>query len=245
MTVWQALVQELQRWPTPPTLWWRDDDAVAPTAALERLLLLTGEHAIPLQLAVIPAYSEATLAARLTDTEQVWILQHGWNHRGYAAAGERKRELGGPRPRDEILQQLSQGRELLARQYGPRALDILVPPWNRIDADLLPALPGLGYRRLSVLGPRPREPVGLQQINVHIDIIDWKRRCFAGEEAVVQRLTSHLEARRLGTADACEPTGLMTHHLDQDDDCWRFLAELATRLAGRVRWLEGPTLLDS
>ncbi len=245
MTPWQALERELDLWPAPPTLWWRDDDAIAATAALDRLLAITDEASIALQLAVIPALSTATLTMRLHDAPQVWVLQHGWDHRGYAAPGERKRELGGPRPRDEILRQLRHGRALLAQQFGDRALDILVPPWNRIDADLLSELPALGYRRLSVLGPRPAEPGAIAQINVHIDIIDWKKRRFAGEENILQRLAGHLEARRLGIVDAGEPTGLMTHHLDHDEDCWRFLAALTARLAGRVRWVGGPQLLEA
>ncbi|GGO81083.1 polysaccharide deacetylase [Marinobacterium nitratireducens] len=245
MNPWQALERELDLWPAPPTMWWRDDDAIAPTAALERLLTITADASIALQLAVIPALCTTALAQRLADETDVWVLQHGWDHRGYAAPGERKRELGGPRPRNEILQQLKRGRALLAQQFADRALDILVPPWNRIDADLLPALPQLGYRRLSVLGPRPAEPTDIGRINVHIDIIDWKSRRFAGEASILQRLTGHLEARRLGTVDASEPTGVMTHHLDQDEDCWRFLAALTDRLSGRVRWIGGPELLEA
>lgn len=245
MTGWEALERELDRWPTPPTLWWRDDDAVAATPALERLLHLAGESAIPLNLAVIPAHCETALSGRLATEPRTWVLQHGWDHRGYAAPGERKRELGGPRPRDTILADLQQGRERLDQLFGERSLAILVPPWNRIDADLLPQLPGLGYRRLSVLGPRPTEPVGPVQINVHIDIIDWKHRCFAGQDAILQRLVRHLEARRLGEVDASEPTGLMTHHLDHDSACWDFLAVLSTRLAGRVHWVGGPELLNA
>ncbi|MFC6668862.1 polysaccharide deacetylase family protein [Marinobacterium aestuariivivens] len=239
MKHWRRLERELDCWETPPTLWWRDDDATAPSAALEQLLQLSDRHAIPLHLAVIPAHSEIALAKRLSRSHLTWVLQHGWDHQGYAGPGERKRELGGPRPRPEILQQLRQGRERLQQQFGPRALDILVPPWNRIDDDLLTLLPALGYRRLSILGPRPMEPEGPRQINVHIDIIDWKARRFAGQEAVIHQLVRHLEARRLGSVDATEPTGLMTHHLDHDDACWDFLADLTGALGDRVRWVGG------
>ena len=49
-TVWQPLLAELDRWQRcrpPAPLWLRDDDAIEPTAALDRLLDLTGRHAIP------------------------------------------------------------------------------------------------------------------------------------------------------------------------------------------------------
>jgi peptidoglycan/xylan/chitin deacetylase (PgdA/CDA1 family) len=244
MSPWQALQQELDHWHQPATFWWRDDDAIAPGAALDRLLAISGQHAIDLSLAVIPALCTEALAQRLSTEPRAWVLQHGYDHRAYAAPGERKRELGGPRPRDEILQQLRTGRQRLAQLFGAQALDILVPPWNRIDADLLPLLPELGYRRLSVLGPRQAEPVGLLQINVHIDIIDWQARRFAGTELVLKRIIANLEARRLGRVDASEPCGLMTHHLDHDPACWDFLEQLTQALAAspRVRWVEGSAL---
>ncbi|MCP8687858.1 polysaccharide deacetylase family protein [Marinobacterium sedimentorum] len=244
MSPWQALQQELDRWHGPATFWWRDDDAIAPGAALDRLLAITGQHDIDLSLAVIPALCTDALAQRLSTGPRAWVLQHGYDHRAYAAPGERKRELGGPRPRDEILQQLQIGRQRLAQLFGAQALDILVPPWNRIDADLLPLLPQLGYRRLSVLGPRPTDPVGPPQVNVHIDIIDWQARRFAGTELVLKRIIANLEARRRGLVDATEPCGLMTHHLDHDPDCWGFLEQLTQVLAAspQVRWVEGCAL---
>ncbi len=247
MTGWQSLQQELDRWSEPATFWWRDDDATAPSPALDRLLGIAQAHATGLQLAVIPALSEPALAQRISDEHAVWVLQHGYDHRPYAAPGQRKRELGGDRPRSEILQQLQAGRQRLARQFGDRALDILVPPWNRIDADLLPLLQGLGYRRLSILGPRQPEPPGPPEINVHIDIIDWRARRFAGTDNVLAQIIHTLKARRLGEVDATEPTGLMTHHLDHDDDCWRFLEQLTSVLsdAGLVRWIAGPPLLTA
>lgn len=245
MTPWQRLQQELERWPEPATFWWRDDDAVAPSAALDQLIDITQRQDIDLCLAVIPALCTSALAQRLAAEPRIWVLQHGYDHQPYAAPGERKRELGGPRPRAEILHQLQLGRARLTQQFGAQALDILVPPWNRIDTDLLPLLPALGYRRLSVLGPRETEPVGPAQINVHIDIIDWRARRFAGTEQVLNRIIANLEARRLGQVDASEPCGLMTHHLDHDQECWAFLEQLTRTLSATqlVSWTEGPRLL--
>ena len=67
---WPDLVNELDQWGEAErvaTLWWRDDDAVAPTAGLERLLSIAG--GVPVALAVIPSVAEPELAvwlARLT-----------------------------------------------------------------------------------------------------------------------------------------------------------------------------------
>ncbi|MBM3517283.1 MAG: hypothetical protein FJX56_05240, partial [Alphaproteobacteria bacterium] len=36
---------------------------------------------------------------------------------------------------------------------------------------------------------------------------------------------AHLRARRTGSADAGEATGLLTHHLVQDGETWSFIAK--------------------
>ena len=49
-----------------------------------------------------------------------------------------------------------------------------------------------------------------------------------------------MRARRLGEADAAEPTGLLTHHPAHDAPAWAFLETLLDRLAGHpaVRFVE-------
>ena len=52
-----AATAELARWRAEGLslpIWWRDDDAIAPTPALERLLALAEQFEAPLHLAVIP-----------------------------------------------------------------------------------------------------------------------------------------------------------------------------------------------
>ena len=56
--------------------------------------------------------------------------------------------------------------------------------------------------------------------------IDWRgSRGFAGERQVLQAAIRHLAARRTGGAARGEPTGLLTHHRDHDEACWRFIAK--------------------
>ena len=43
-------------------------------------------------------------------------------------------------------------------------------------------------------------------------------------------MVAHLRANRQGPADAVEPTGLLTHHLDLDEQAWAFTAELIRRV---------------
>ncbi|HEX2116752.1 MAG TPA: hypothetical protein VHM01_20290, partial [Alphaproteobacteria bacterium] len=72
MSGWTALTEELDQWRAAgraATFWWRDDDATAPSGALDRLLALHQKYATPLAIAVIPARAQPGLAERLTDLE--------------------------------------------------------------------------------------------------------------------------------------------------------------------------------
>jgi peptidoglycan/xylan/chitin deacetylase (PgdA/CDA1 family) len=226
------------------TLWWRDDDAAAPSKALNRLLDLSAGHDAPLSLAVVPAKAEDGLARALERAPAVAVLQHGYAHQNYAAAGEKKIELGPHRPAQVILGELATGSLRLDALFAGRALPVLVPPWNRLAPFLLPVLPELGYRGLSQFGPRPRAtPVQhLCQVNCHVDPIDWRSGTgFVGPQKAVAALAAHLRLRLQAgdTAAGSEPTGLMTHHAVHDEAMWRFLDGLLrlTRRHEAVRWL--------
>jgi hypothetical protein len=241
-----ALRAELDRWGEAgrtATLWWRDDDAVADGTALQRLLDLAEAHAVPLWLAVIPAALEDSLPAALAARRAVGVLQHGIAHLDHAAPGERKCELSAAWDWDALRAALQSGRERLAAAFGPRFRPVLVPPWNRLHPGWATRLPEAGLTGLSTLGPR--QPVtGLTVVNVHADLIDWRQRQYAGDAAVATALARHLAARRLGGADAEEPTGVMSHHRVHDAALWAGAARLMALLAAHpaVLWHEAATL---
>jgi len=229
MSSWQALADEAARWGDAgrtAELWWRDDDAIDAGPALDRLLALVGDTQTPLALAVVPAQATSALAARLADEPGVDVLQHGYAHTNHAVALEKKIELGVQRPAMLTLGELATGWMALERLFGPRALAVMVPPWNRIAPVLVPTLPEIGYRGLSTFGPRPRvHPVrGLLQVNTHVDLIDWKGgRTFAGQDAVLAGLVTSLAQARGGGG---EPVGILSHHLAMDAGAWDFLMSL-------------------
>ena len=237
---WDDLDRELDRWQAlrrPATLWWRDDDAVEGTPALDRLANLAARHRVPVALAVIPAALQPTLALPPGAT----VLQHGYAHRNHAAAGAKTRELGA-RPVPAVASELDAGRARLRAAFGAAFLPIVVPPWNRIDDEVTAALPLLGYEGLSTFGPRAAlAPVpGLVQCNAHVDPIAWRAgRGFAGQERCLRHVVAHLADRREGRADAREPTGYLTHHLVHGEDTWAFTEALLARIASHpgARWL--------
>ena len=235
---WRALEEELDAWAASgrvATLWWRDDDATRPSAALERLLALRSRARVPVALAAIPGLLDPALPLRVQYERSLGVLQHGIAHRNHAGTGEKSMELGLQRPPHQVLDELGRGLQDLAAAFGERFVPVLVPPWNRIAQPLVPALPALGLRGLSTFTPRPeRDPApGLRQVNCHVDIIDWRGGRGGRDHAVLAcEVAAHLRARREGRVDAEEPTGLLTHHLDHDDSAWSFVEEFLDRVAG-------------
>ena len=156
---WSDLTGELDAWRDEgrtASLWWRDDDAVAPAPALDRLAALAHEHEVTVGLAVIPALAEPALAPWL-GSARAEVLQHGWAHRSHAAPGEKKTELGSRRAPDDVTAELSRGFRRLGGIAGDQLRPVLVPPWNRIDPGLIPSLPLAGFCGLfDVRSPRRR-----------------------------------------------------------------------------------------
>jgi len=247
---WDWLRRELDNWGEAGLrahFWWRDDDAVEPSRQLERLLRLSQDHAAPLALAVIPAGLDAELSAYLKPWTLSSVLQHGYAHHSHAAPGTRKLELGGTRASAEIVADLANGYQILEQRFGARFTPVLVPPWNRIDERILQHLPALGLRGISTMKvrreayPSPR----LLQVNTHLDPVNWRHNGgFIGLYAAIAILVQHLVARRAGYRDFDEPTGILSHHLVQDDAVWRFLENLLAFLQTHpaTSWIDAPTI---
>ena len=234
---WAALAREVDAWREAgreAALWWRDDDAAAPSPALSRLLAL--RPGCPLGLAVIPAKAKESLAAELTGP--VDVLVHGFAHANHAPAGERKSEYPAGRAAPG---ELRAGRERIEAIFGGRALAVFVPPWNRMGRDAAAALPAAGYEAVS--GYRGRSEGPLPRLDTHVDLIDWRGgRRFAGAEAVLGALADALAARRRAEGSGAprapqapclpggdlRPTGVLSHHLVHDAAAWRFLEDLLT-----------------
>jgi hypothetical protein len=243
---WRDFSDELNRWGTEgrlATLWWRDDDAAIPCRQLDELFGVA--DGIPIVLAVIPALAGSAFAGWLEQSapSSVRVLQHGWRHANHGGSGK-KSEFPGSRARDLAAADLRDGHERLAALFGPRALAVLAPPWNRFEAAFLPLLIEIGIGAISTIKPRSAAyPLArVYASNVHVDLVDWRGgRSFVGAAAALAGLSAHLRARRCGSADADEPTGILTHHLVQDGATRAFLCELVglAREHPAVRWLDG------
>ena len=244
---WSRLQAELDAWAEASieaTLWWRDDDAFDDTSALRTLLALT--DGLPVSLAVVPEPAVDRLAERLSHYSDITVLQHGFAHRNHAPAEEKKTEYGRHRLGSEVSVEIMRGKDRLRYLFPKSIRSIFVPPWNRMDDRHIPLLSAHGFEALSTFGPA-KPNIELQQINTHIDIIDWRgTRGFVGEAVALVILCDHLSKWRDSEDHTNRAIGLMTHHLDHDKETWRFLERLieVTSHHPACNWIAVELLLE-
>lgn len=218
-----------------PALWLRDDDAVEPTPALDRLLRFSQTTGLATHLAVIPADATKALGAYVASNSEFIPVVHGLAHQNHAPVSEKKAEFGPHRSLQERLADAQTGLDKLRKLFGNRLCPAFVPPWNRMADDMASGLATARFTMISTYGPRSvtNPAVGMVQINTHIDPIDWRgTRGLADPDLILARLSATLIARAQGETDGTEPLGLLTHHLVQNAAIWDF-----------CEWLVG-TLLD-
>jgi len=219
--------------------WLRDDDAVEPTEQLAKLATMTDAFSVPATLAVIPEKTGADLASYLDTQPHLDVAVHGWSHRSYAGAGEKKQELGSHRPLPDIVSELKHGFDKMAELHAPRFVPMLVPPWNRISQELIEKLPELGFAALSTFGPEKTAPVAM--LNSHVDIMDWHGTRGGRPAAdLIAETIALIEA-----PDRAPVIGVLGHHLVHDDSAWHFLDLLFGVTADHpaCRWRSARVLL--
>lgn len=201
--------------------WWRDDDAIAPTPALDRLIGLAERHAVPLVLAVIPATATEALARRLEQAPAtIRVAQHGFAHLNHATPPAKKAELGADRPAETVLAELATGRTRLQALFGARFLPVLVPPWNRIAPAVAAGRSAIGLPGLSVHAGLPRDG---HRLDTHLDPVDWHGSRSLAAADFLEEKTRAAFAARVEIASRAVPIGLLTHHLIHDTILWQAL----------------------
>jgi hypothetical protein len=211
----------------PVDVFFRDDDAGWAGDALEALLDVFGNAAVPIDLAVIPMALSRTEAARLLRRRDggpgvVGLHQHGCRHVNHEPAG-RKCEFGPARPRAAQWRDLRDGRDRLAALLGP--IDpIFTPPWNRCTETTVQCLAELGFAALSQdSGAMPAAGAAPQRLPVSVDWCRWRDGTQAGWRVLGKRLAASL-------SDSALPAGVMLHHAVMDDVDRTHVAQLLALL---------------
>jgi hypothetical protein len=244
--MWSDLIAELDCWQeagATATFWWRDDDAVDATPQLNLLLRHAGT--IPLALAVVPGLASRSLAEELGRHPSVVVLQHGWRHANHAPSGAN--EYPATRSVEEVSQELLDGRRALRALFGQQAIAVFAPPWHGFDACFLPLLPRHGLAAISRKGPRTGlfAADGVLQANAHMSPIKWSMPpSFDCDDRYLGQVIDHLRGRRLARYDPSEPTGLLTHHLVQDDRSWAFISRFVAAVSGHpaCQWIDARNI---
>ncbi len=212
--------------------WWRDDDAIAATQELDRLIRVANDFGAPLLLAVIPKFVEDSLADCLETEAGVCVGVHGYAHVNHAPTGEKKQELGDHRPLTEVLGELEAGRTRLCQRFGESFVDVLVPPWNRVSRNVQAALVNVGFSGLSCYGSEKKYSglPGLAVANTHIDPVDWHgSRSLSDPERLIESIAKLVAITPNGSEGI--PLGLLTHHLVHDEALWNFVMGFCETLA--------------
>jgi hypothetical protein len=230
---------ELARWKAhgrAPVFWWRDDDARRPTPALDRLLALSVRFQAPITLAAVPDGDIAALARACRATPGAELAIHGFRHENRAPPGWPSGEVNDLDHLTDVLSDLDTAMGVFRRAgVTPR---LFVPPWNNAHPILKQAL-GLRGVGLSGYGDlRGQAEPG--RLDAHLDVMRWRPKPrFKGAVKFLLRTRRLLTERRM-KAMWDEPLGLLTHHLDHDENAWRFLEAFLAVAKPAARASLGP-----
>lgn len=195
----------------PVDFFFRDDDVGPNDRRLLALLESFTARELPIDLAVIPAELDRSLARTLSDAAaggRVSLHQHGFAHVNHETAG-RKYEFGPSRTPAQQHRDIAEGWRRLCDLLGPSVAPIFTPPWNRCTEATGQCLAALGFQVLSREdGATPLNVPGVRELPVRVD---W----FAHHKRV------RLNRRELGhlLAEATRgrgPVGIMFHHAIMD-----------------------------
>jgi hypothetical protein len=206
-----SLIQTLERLDRPIDFFVRDDDAGWGDDALERLIDVFAQLALPIDLAAIPAalseQSGKWLADLARQYPRIGIHQHGYAHSNHEPEGARKCEFGPSRPASRQFADVIAGRNRLAQLLDGVPIDpIFTPPWNRCSKELASGLHAYGFVLLSTDRVRDDSGPEIGQLPVQID---WERARREGRLA---------EAFSTAIQSAAGPIGIMLHHAMMDDE---------------------------
>ncbi len=218
---------------TVTRIFFRADDVAVPGTRFRDMIQLFSRHAVPLNLAVVPAWLTSQRWRALTHigkaAPRLWCWhQHGWRHANHEARGK-KQEFGPIRPAQALRRDLDRGRARLENLMGARFFPVFTPPWNRCTAEVLEHLHRSGYAAVSrSTGSTPVVPRGLADLAVDIDLHTRKEATAAdGWQALTADLTRGL---------ARPVCGIMLHHQRMNTTALAVLDDLLIHLRAFPRF---------
>jgi hypothetical protein len=245
-------------------VWVRDDDATEVTEALRKLERIARRFSIQIGLAVIPAKVKQALVIHLqTRSEMFYPMCHGYMHTNHSTKGT-PAEFGDDRPLAEIVEEVRLASAAFSAHF--QQTPVFVPPFNCISRSLERKITQLGFKGLSRSPRMPQRQLtkinsriahlpslprhlafATQNVDVHIDIIDWETHSAKSPNEVASALLGELRMRRKGYLAHHTPIGILTHHLVHDDQIWQSIEDLLENLAAEpaVRLCAAADIIDN
>jgi|CXWL01.1.fsa_nt_gi hypothetical protein len=205
---------------------------------------------IPVVYGVIPAILQEDAALFLLRAKEkspklLDIVQHGYAHHNYAAAGEHKYEFGSARSYAEQLNDIASGMKIMRRWFGELVTPGFIPPYHAYNAKTIDAIEALEIPLHSARLKVPRS--GKKFIDLPAQI--WANE--ADENGVPSPLDFQGLSRDLASVLASGPiTGMVfRHHMmtgPRDKDVLMALMRLVLqqRTTGKIRTVLFSDLLS-
>jgi peptidoglycan/xylan/chitin deacetylase (PgdA/CDA1 family) len=183
-SLWQAvpadvehrLAAVLDAAPGQCRVFFRADDVAVPGRAMARMLEVFTANRVPLCMAVVPAWLNASrwheLRAKAGESSQWCWHQHGWRHHNHQTMGK-KGEFGNERDAQAKQADIERGRDKLAGLMGRDFQPFFTPPWNRFDRETGEILARTGFRAVSRSageGKKVPLPPGLPDLCINTDL---------------------------------------------------------------------------
>ncbi|WP_147819930.1 polysaccharide deacetylase family protein [Salidesulfovibrio onnuriiensis] len=211
-------------------IFFRADDVAVPGRNMSRMLEVFRESAMPLCMAVVPAWLHdrrwREIRSEAGDSGQWCWHQHGWRHRSHQTRGK-KGEFGDERSPEAKKTDLSRGKAKLQALMGKDFEPYFTPPWNRFDAETGAALKELGFRAVSRSAGELKKvplPEGLPDLFINVDLHTRNEPTpEEGWDALLAELKAALATGRCG---------VMLHHQRANALAFDFLDLLLKKTAG-------------
>lgn len=215
------------------SFWWRDDDVSADVwrhpidsqrhfQKLQKMLFLVQKYSIEAVFSVIPNnfIKRGARQIRALKRAEVYVALHGIKHHNNGGSGI-PTEFTEQCDMQSVAETLKNYKENFAALFGMQFIPIFVPPWNTLPPAFEDILLSSGFTAISTMNLSCQK---YSDINVDIDINDWKRHAIRDEVPILQDIIGLIKQGR-------KSIGLMGHHKLLDDRAVEFIDRLFAILA--------------
>lgn len=202
-------------------IWFRCDDVGINHPNFTRLNHLLKENNVKSYYAVIPELLDEKVIEQINKNKNVLIMQHGIRH-------QKNSPLQIEIIDDEsVINSCIQGHYKLNDIFKNKYTHILCPPWNKLDKGAEVKL-SKHYKGLSCYKNYKSE--FSKDINVNLDIINWKAEEYMGHGEVFCKMQSLCEGY----------IGFCLHHFQMNEEAFEFVEYIVKNFNDKicfVTWL--------